>query len=332
MSERESIGGIGSNGNSDPLGGLQLDPSNELKFKGPFDDYVTVSLTIKNPTEKRIAFKIKTTAPKRYCVKPNSGVLDQGQIMKVNVLLQPFNYDPNEKNKHKFMVQYLYLNESEMSLSVEAILTKWKDFPSSRLLDLKLKCCFEFTEAEQLKLANLAPVSEATIIPQSKTLTTTTTTTTSAAEKIQEANMDKAPSEPSSSLTKQFVNTHESTNSNNLVNTTPNTSSIANMINYANINNKNNISPSSISSNNDNQVNELKLVRQENELFKKEISRLKEEETRLRKLALSSGSGSSKGQLTAANADPSLTDTLSNKYILIIIALIAIILYLVMFR
>ena len=68
----------------DPLGGLQLEPANELRFKGPFDDYVTVSLSIKNPTEKRIAFKIKTTAPKRYCVKPNSGVLDPAQSMKVN--------------------------------------------------------------------------------------------------------------------------------------------------------------------------------------------------------------------------------------------------------
>jgi hypothetical protein len=79
--ERESTGGAVL---VDPLGGLILDPANELRFKGPFDDYVTVSLTIRNPTEKRIAFKIKTTAPKRYCVKPNSGVLDPGQLMKVN--------------------------------------------------------------------------------------------------------------------------------------------------------------------------------------------------------------------------------------------------------
>lgn len=81
-SERESTGG--GSVLVDPLGGLALEPSNELKFKGPFDDYVTVSLVIRNPTEKRIAFKIKTTAPKRYCVKPNSGVLDPAQSMKVN--------------------------------------------------------------------------------------------------------------------------------------------------------------------------------------------------------------------------------------------------------
>ena len=118
--EHESIGGGAVI--VDPLGGLVLEPSNELRFKGPFDDYVTVSLTIRNPTEKRVAFKIKTTAPKRYCVKPNSGVLDPEQTMKVNVLLQPFNYDPSEKNKHKFMVQYLYLNDEEMQLNVNDIL------------------------------------------------------------------------------------------------------------------------------------------------------------------------------------------------------------------
>ena len=118
MSDRESTGAV----LVDPLGGLLLDPANELRFKGPFEDYVTVSLTIRNPTDKRIAFKIKTTAPKRYCVKPNSGVLDSAQSMKVNVLLQPFQYDPNEKNKHKFMVQYLYLNDEEILLSVNDIL------------------------------------------------------------------------------------------------------------------------------------------------------------------------------------------------------------------
>ena len=37
-------------------------------------------------------------------------------------MLQPFNYDPNEKNKHKFMVQYLYLNDEEIQLSVNEIL------------------------------------------------------------------------------------------------------------------------------------------------------------------------------------------------------------------
>ena len=59
---------------SDPLGGLALEPSNELRFKGPFEnEFSSVSLTITNPTDKRIAFKIKTTAPKLMVkiIRPN---------------------------------------------------------------------------------------------------------------------------------------------------------------------------------------------------------------------------------------------------------------------
>ena len=184
MSDRESTGAV----LVDPLGGLLLDPANELRFKGPFEDYVTVSLTIRNPTDKRIAFKIKTTAPKRYCVKPNSGVLDSAQSMKVNVLLQPFQYDPNEKNKHKFMVQYLYLNDEEILLSVNDILNmvsghfcgcyseifvsfvivyffKWKDVDTKRLLDLKLRCIFDFSGegGENQKTTNSSTVINDTL-------------------------------------------------------------------------------------------------------------------------------------------------------------------------
>ena len=50
-----------------------------------------------------VAFKIKTTAPKRYCVRPNSGLLAPDDIMDVKVMLQPGGTD----EKHKFQVQTL---------------------------------------------------------------------------------------------------------------------------------------------------------------------------------------------------------------------------------
>lgn len=41
------------------------------------------------------------------------------------VMLQPFDYDPNEKNKHKFMVQTIFAppNTSDMDLLVSPFLT-----------------------------------------------------------------------------------------------------------------------------------------------------------------------------------------------------------------
>lgn len=45
---------------------------------GPFTDVVTTNLKLKNPSDKKVCFKVKTTAPRRYCVRPNSGVIDPG--------------------------------------------------------------------------------------------------------------------------------------------------------------------------------------------------------------------------------------------------------------
>jgi len=45
---------------------------------GPFTDVVTTNLKLRNPSDRRVCFKVKTTAPRRYCVRPNSGLIDPG--------------------------------------------------------------------------------------------------------------------------------------------------------------------------------------------------------------------------------------------------------------
>ena len=50
--------------------------SRPMIFAGPFNEVVTADLKLTNPSEKKVCFKVKTTAPKRYCVRPNSGILD----------------------------------------------------------------------------------------------------------------------------------------------------------------------------------------------------------------------------------------------------------------
>jgi hypothetical protein len=40
-------------------------------------------MKLTNPSEKKVCFKIKTTAPKKYCVRPNSGVLDAKGVIDV---------------------------------------------------------------------------------------------------------------------------------------------------------------------------------------------------------------------------------------------------------
>ena len=44
-------------------------------------------------------------------MKPHSGVVDPNTEVSIAVSLQPFEFDPNEKNKHKFMVQSMFAPE-----------------------------------------------------------------------------------------------------------------------------------------------------------------------------------------------------------------------------
>ncbi|XP_019365734.1 PREDICTED: vesicle-associated membrane protein-associated protein B/C isoform X2 [Gavialis gangeticus] len=117
---------------------LSLDPQHELRFKGPFTDVVTTNLKLGNPTDRNVCFKVKTTAPRRYCVRPNSGIIDAGTSINVSVMLQPFDYDPNEKSKHKFMVQSMFAPADTSDM--EAV---WKEAKPEELMDSKLRCVFE---------------------------------------------------------------------------------------------------------------------------------------------------------------------------------------------
>lgn len=83
---------------------------------GPFTEVVTSYLRLTNPADQRVCFKVKTTAPKRYCVRPNNGIVDPGHTATIAVMLQPFDVDNQaEKNKHKFMVQTMFAPEGDIN-------------------------------------------------------------------------------------------------------------------------------------------------------------------------------------------------------------------------
>ncbi|KAJ2972513.1 hypothetical protein NQ176_g7111 [Zarea fungicola] len=79
----------------------------ELNFRRPFTVEVSQTLTIKNTSSTPLAFKVKTTAPRQYCVRPNAGRIEPGQDFDVSVLLQAMKADPpsDTKCRDKFLVQ-----------------------------------------------------------------------------------------------------------------------------------------------------------------------------------------------------------------------------------
>lgn len=124
---------------------LEIDPLVEIKFTGPFNEVVTSQLRLRNPSDKRVCFKVKTTAPRRYCVRPNSGFLEPSGNTTVLVMLQPRDADTVDKGKHKFMVQAMFAPAT--ATDVDAL---WASAAPGDLMDTKLRCSFEGEGSENV--------------------------------------------------------------------------------------------------------------------------------------------------------------------------------------
>ncbi|XP_076246006.1 VAMP-associated protein 33kDa [Calliopsis andreniformis] len=160
---------------------LIIEPQSELRFRGPFTGTaVTSYMTLTNPTSHKVYFKIKTTAPKRYCVRPNCGYIKPKDVTEIAVTLQPLDFDPTEKNKHKFMVQALIASEDDD----EDFTDVWKDPKPDQVMESKLKCVFE------------NPITNTT------TAKTTSTTTTTKSEVTKNNGKNEAFGETLTSLPK----------------------------------------------------------------------------------------------------------------------------------
>ncbi|GAB7361409.1 hypothetical protein MBLNU230_g1465t1 [Neophaeotheca triangularis] len=123
---------------------VELDPP-ELGFKRPFTHEVSQVLRLHNPTSDPIAFKVKTTAPKQYCVRPNSGRIEGGRDVEVQVLLQAMKQDPPPETKcrDKFLVQSVAIPATaEKDASVTQIWTGIEETNKSSIQETKIRVNF----------------------------------------------------------------------------------------------------------------------------------------------------------------------------------------------
>lgn len=130
---------------------------------GPFNGCVKSDLKLTNSFERPVYFKVKTTVPNFYCVRPNSGIIKPFSTSVIQVMLQPVEQASNSNNRtrHKFMIQvliifyiklmiifviiYVYYNIlqaafcNEEDVSVESF---WKQIDPTKVIDSKLKVVF----------------------------------------------------------------------------------------------------------------------------------------------------------------------------------------------
>ncbi|XWS77250.1 hypothetical protein CRYUN_Cryun01aG0245100 [Craigia yunnanensis] len=84
---------------------LSIDPQ-ELQFPFELRKQISCSLNLYNKTDNYVAFKVKTTNPKKYCVRPNTGVVLPRSTSNVIVTMQAQNEAPSDMQcKDKFLLQ-----------------------------------------------------------------------------------------------------------------------------------------------------------------------------------------------------------------------------------
>ena len=108
----------------DPGYALMMEPNEYLTFKFIPGTNISTNIFLKNSSDSNIAFKVKTTAPKAYFVRPNQGVLAPGEQKEINVIMQAVDSHPGPTN-HKFLVQHSITSLTPSSQTSE--LTKFWD-------------------------------------------------------------------------------------------------------------------------------------------------------------------------------------------------------------
>ncbi|KAG5228801.1 vesicle-associated protein [Salix suchowensis] len=78
----------------------------DLKFIFELEKQSFCDLKVVNNTEHHVAFKVKTTSPKKYFVRPNTGVIQPWDSFVIRVTLQAQReYPPDMQCKDKFLLQ-----------------------------------------------------------------------------------------------------------------------------------------------------------------------------------------------------------------------------------
>ncbi|XP_057980140.1 vesicle-associated protein 1-3 [Malania oleifera] len=84
---------------------LNIQPT-ELKFPFELKKQSSCSMQLTNKTNQYVAFKVKTTNPKKYCVRPNTGIVLPGASCSVTVTMQAQKEAPSDMQcKDKFLLQ-----------------------------------------------------------------------------------------------------------------------------------------------------------------------------------------------------------------------------------
>eukprot|EP00518_Triparma_eleuthera_P001894 CAMPEP_0182454236 /NCGR_PEP_ID=MMETSP1319-20130603/962_1 /TAXON_ID=172717 /ORGANISM="Bolidomonas pacifica, Strain RCC208" /LENGTH=284 /DNA_ID=CAMNT_0024652235 /DNA_START=213 /DNA_END=1063 /DNA_ORIENTATION=+ len=95
---------------------LTLNPDKQIGFTLSHSEEATKSiLTLTNTTDQHFAFKVKTTQPRRYLVRPNQGLVKPDETEEVTIILV-------DKDKQMLLTDFSQIGTSALSSSKDKFL------------------------------------------------------------------------------------------------------------------------------------------------------------------------------------------------------------------
>lgn len=128
---------------------LRLNPSSIIVFKSENDE-ISGQFTITNMDESAISFKIRTTSPDRFRVRPSAGTLPSGASQTVIIVVQP-GFELRTLTKDRFLVMSVQIPKTD--LSPKELSEVWQNSTGSKVDEYRLKC--HFPEKEISRNGNL---------------------------------------------------------------------------------------------------------------------------------------------------------------------------------
>ncbi|CEP10348.1 hypothetical protein [Parasitella parasitica] len=172
---------------------IQINHENTISFERPLTRVVKQNVVITNPNDKPIAFKFKTTAPKLYCVRPNSDFVPPGGTIDVQIMLQSQQEEPdmNFKCKDKFLILSALVSDKTEDKNITDFWSYVEDNDKKSIHERKLRCVYvpngtntHSAKSNHVEAAPATPVAPASPAARSIPSSTQESTNQSQEEKM----------------------------------------------------------------------------------------------------------------------------------------------------
>jgi len=121
---------------------LNITPADSLEFVVmDFQKETLDIINLKNTTEEVVTYKVKTTAPEKYRVRPSTGLIQPGAAIDVNVYLPP---GMHSTNRDKFLIMSLVVGSSSDcepdNKGLNEINELWKSASKDDIVEHRIRC------------------------------------------------------------------------------------------------------------------------------------------------------------------------------------------------